>query len=119
MAFKKAEQLKHGGKFLFFGKQGCGKSYAGLTFPGIAALDSETGLADYVKKDITIGDKKYNNVLFVDQTSDLEDLEDNLNDLLDGEYDSTVKTFIIDSETKMYSAMQLSCLSVAEKQARK
>jgi len=119
MAFKKAEKTKHGGKFLVYGKPSCGKSYFGLTFPKIAALDSETGLSDYINKDIEIGDKKYNNVVFVDPTSNLEDLEENLDTLLDGDYDKDVSTFVVDSESKIYSAIQLSCLSVAEKQARK
>lgn len=119
MAFKKAERSKHGGKFLFYGKQGCGKSYAGLTFPRIAAIDSETGLADYEDKDIEIAGKTYNNLVFVDRTTDIEDLEENLEALLDGEYDDQVSTFVVDSETKLYAAEQLGCLEVAEKQARR
>ena len=46
MAFVKASKTRHGGKFLYYGKTGCGKSYSALTFPRIAATDSETGLAD-------------------------------------------------------------------------
>lgn len=119
MAFKKAVSVKHGGKFLAYGKSGCGKSYFGLTFPKIAAIDSETGLSDYINKEIEIAGNKYSNVVFIDATSSLEDLEDNLDALLDGDYDDEVGTFVIDSETKLYASLQLSCLSTAEKQARR
>lgn len=119
MAFKKAERTKHGGKFLFYGKQGSGKSYAALTYPNIAAIDSETGIADYEGRDIEINGKKYNNLVFVDRTANIEDLEENLESLLDGDYDNDVNTFVVDSETKLYAAEQLGCLEVAEKQARR
>lgn len=119
MAFVKASKTRHGGKFLYYGKTGCGKSYSALTFPRIAATDSETGLADYIDRDVTIAGKNYNNVVFVDSSSNLEDLEDNLDALLDGEYDDDVSTYLIDSESKLYSAMQLACLNTAEKQARR
>jgi hypothetical protein len=118
MAFKVAVREKHSGKFLIFGEEGSGKSTFGLTFPKVGALDSEAGLTDYVGKDITVGDKKYNNVVFVDPTSSLEDLEDDLDSLLDGEYDDKIKTFIVDSETKLYQTMQISCLDVEEKRAK-
>lgn len=119
MAFKKAERSKHGGKFLFYGKTTSGKTYAALTFPRIAEIDSEAGASDYENKDIEIDGKTYNNLVFVDRTTDIEDLEENLEALLDGEYDGQVDTFVIDSETKLYAAEQLGCLEVAEKQARR
>lgn len=119
MAFKKSEKSRHGGKFLFYGKPGCGKTYAALTYPKIAEIDSEAGSADYEGRDIEINGKKYNNIVFVDRTTDISDLEENLDTLLDGEYDDEVSTFVIDSETKLYAAEQLGCLEVAERQARK
>lgn len=119
MSFKKAERTKHGGKFLFYGKPGCGKTYAALTYPRIAEIDSEAGTSDYIERDITIGEKTYNNLVFVDRTTDIEELEENLEALLDGEYDNQVDTFVIDSETKLYAAEQIGCLEVAEKQARR
>ena len=119
MAFKKAEKTKTGGKFLFYGLEACGKSYAGLTFPKIAAMDSETGLAFYEDRDIEIGGKKYNNLVFIDRTSDLDELESNLDALIDGEFDGQVETLMIDSETKFYGTMQIGAMEVEEERARR
>ena len=54
MAFRKPAKTKIGGKFLTYGFTGEGKSYFGLTFPKIGAIDSETGLAFYEDTDIEI-----------------------------------------------------------------
>lgn len=119
MAFKKAKKSNTGAKILAYGLEASGKSWFLLTCPKVAAMDSETGLAFYEEKDIKIGDNTYNNLVFVDRTADLDTLEENLDALLDGEYDDEVETFGIDSETKFYGTMQIGAMEVEEERARK
>lgn len=119
MAFKKAEKSNTGAKILGYGLEGSGKSWFLLTCPKVAAMDSETGLAFYEDKDIRIGDKTYNNLVLVDRTADLDTLEENLDALLEGEYDGQVETFGIDSETKFFGTMQIGAMEVEEERARK
>lgn len=116
MAFRKAGAKKIGGKFLIYGYTGSGKSQFGLTFPKIGAIDSETGLGFYEGKDIEIGGKTYNNLIFVDTTADLDELEEDLDSVLDGETD--ISTLLIDSETKFYNTMDIGCTEAVEKKAK-
>lgn len=116
MAFRKPVAQKIGGKFLAYGLTFEGKSWFGLTFPRIAAIDSETGLAFEEGKDITINGKKYNNLVLVDTTSDLDTLEENLDLIIDGDVDCD--TLLIDSETKFYNTMDISATEVEERKAK-
>lgn len=45
--FREAKAAKIGGKFLSYGESGSGKSTFQLTFPNVACIDSETGVAHY------------------------------------------------------------------------
>ena len=117
MGFRKPRKVKIGGKFLAIGATNVGKSQFGLTFPKIGAIDSETGLAFYEDTDIEIGGKKYNNLELVDTTSDLDDLEEALDAILDGEYDN-LETLLVDSETKFYITMDIGATEVEEKKAK-
>lgn len=119
MGFRKAATKKIGGKFLVFGQTGEGKSWFTLTFPKVGAIDSETGLAHYEGKSITIGEKQYNNLVFVDNTADLDELESDLDELLDGEYDGQIETLTVDSETKFYNTMQVGATEVEERRTKK
>ena len=56
--FRKAREAKIGGKFLAYGYEGSGKSWFALTFPKVACIDSETGIAHYEGKDITLANGK-------------------------------------------------------------
>lgn len=116
MAFRKPSEKRIGGKFLVYGFTHEGKSWFGLTFPNIGAIDSEAGLAFEEGKDIEIGGKKYNNLALVDTTSDLETLEENLDLIIDGEID--IDTLLIDSETKFYNAIDIGATEVEERKAR-
>lgn len=118
MSFRKAGNKKVAGKFLVYGDTSCGKSCFGLTFPDIAAADSEHGLIHYEREPIVIGGKTFNNLQMVDDTSDVETLEEDLDAILSGEMPE-IKTFVIDSETKFYSAMQIGAMTVEERRARK
>lgn len=120
MSFREAKAAKIGGKFLVYGESGSGKSTFQLTFPKVACIDSEAGVAHYEKKDITINNgNTYNNLLMVDNTSDLDELEEDLDNFLAGEYDGKIETLSIDSETKFYGTMQVGAQEVEEKRARK
>ena len=116
MAFRKPRATKIGGKFLVYGFSGEGKSYFGLTFPKIGAIDSETGLAFYEDTDIEINGKTYNNLAFVDTTSDLDELEEDLDNIIDGDVD--IETLLIDSETKFYNTMDIGATEAEEKKAK-
>ncbi len=117
MAFRKAKSSKIGGKFLAYGYEGSGKSWFALTFPDVACIDSETGIAHYEGKDITLANgKTYNNLKLVDDTSDLDDLEDDIDEIMDSD---DIQTLDIDSETKFYATMQVGATEVEEKKARR
>ena len=104
MAFRKAQAARIGGKFLSFGETSSGKSTFQLTFPKVACIDSETGVSHYEGKTITLNNgKSYNNLVLVDNTADLDVLEEDLDAFLDGEYDGQIETLSIDSETKFYN----------------
>lgn len=120
MAFREAKAAKIGGKFLAYGMEGSGKSMFQLTFPNIACIDSEVGVAHYEGREINLNNgKSYNNLKLVDNTSDLDELESDLDDFLSGEYDDKINTFSIDSETKFYNTMQIAATEVEERKARK
>lgn len=116
MAFRKPVETKIGGKFLVYGLTHEGKSWFGLTFPKVAAIDSEAGLAFDEGKDIIINGKKYNNLVLVDTTSDLETLEEDLDAMIEGEIDCD--TLLIDSETKFYNTMDIGATEVEERKAK-
>lgn len=120
MSFRAAKEAKIGGKFLSYGESGSGKSTFQLTFPKVACIDSETGVAHYEGREIELNNgNKYNNLVMVDNTSDLDDLEEDLDAFLDGEYDGKIETLSIDSESKFYSVMQVGAQEVEERRARK
>lgn len=118
MAFRKSSSVKIGGKFLATGESGSGKSYFTLTFPRIGAIDSEVGLAHYENREIEIGGKKYKNLEFVDNTADLDEIESDLDDILNGEYDDKIDTFAVDSETKIYNNMTTGATEETERKAK-
>lgn len=120
MAFRDAKKAKIGGKFLAYGDTGSGKSYFQLTFPKIACVDSETGVGFYEGVEIKLNNgKSYNNLINVDTTADIDTLEEDLNALLDGDYDGKIETFSIDSETKIFNTLQTAALEVEENRTRR
>jgi hypothetical protein len=116
LMFRKPKKAKIGGKFLVYGMSNEGKSLFGLTFPKIGAIDSETGLAFYEDEPITIAGNTYNNLEFVDTTSDLDELEEDLEGIIDG--DVEIDTLLIDSETKFYNTMDIGATEAEEKKAK-
>ncbi len=114
--FRKPRENSIGGKFLISGFTHEGKSWFSLTFPKIAAIDSEAGLAFEEGKNITIAGKKYNNLVLVDTTNDLDTLEENLDAIINGEIDC--ETLLIDSETKFYNAIDIGATEAEERKAK-
>lgn len=116
MAFRKPATKRIGLKVLVTGQTGSGKSVFGLSFPKIAALDSEAGLALYE------GDSVYGaNLVAINNTMSVADMEEGIDDVADMIEDdpTSVSTMIIDSETKFYQNLQHSALEVEEKRARR
>lgn len=116
MAFRKPSTKKIGLKVLVTGQTGAGKSLFGLSFPKIAALDSEAGLALYE------GDSVYGaNLVAVNNTMSVSDMEESFEEIEEMVEDNPeeINTLIIDSETKFYQNLQHSALEVEEKRARR
>ena len=109
--FKLAEETKSGLKVLCFGESGVGKTMFSLSFPISAAIDSEDGMGHYRNK------TKFPNLKYIFNTTSAEHVEEALEEI-EEEHINEIKTFIIDSETKIYENLQLSGLNVAEKRAR-
>lgn len=107
--FKKVEETKSGLKVLAYGGTGTGKTTFALTFPEIGAIDSEDGMAFY---------KNNPNLKHILNTTSADEVEEALEEIEDELLDE-IKTFVLDSETKIYENLQLSGLNVAEKRARR
>lgn len=117
MGFREAKKNKVGGKFLAYGFEGSGKSWFALTFPNVACIDSEVGVAFYEGEEITLANgNTYNNLKLVDDTSDLDTLEDDLDYVMESD---GIDTLSIDSETKFYETMQIGATEVEERKARR
>lgn len=106
--FKSTEEDRCGLKVLAYGSTGVGKTCFSLTFPDIAALDSEAGMSFY---------KKNPNLKYILNTTSAEEVEEAL-DEIENELIDNIKTFVVDSETKIYENLQLSGLNIAERRAR-
>lgn len=113
MAFRKPEAHKVGIKVLIWGKKGVGKSRFLLTFPSIAVIDAETGLAFYEGKDIG------KNLKLVSNTQSFKELEDDMDTIREDHKELGIETFAIDSETKVYENIQETVMAVEEKRARR
>ena len=104
--FRKPAQAKMGLKVLAYGGFGVGKSTFGLTFPNIAAIDSEAGLSRYEDNE---------NIVQIVNTSSVDDVDLAIEEI--EENTDSIQTFLIDSETKIYDTMQVSAMEVEERRA--
>lgn len=110
--FKTPEEVKSGLKFLIYGATGTGKTWFALSFPEIVGIDTEDGWARYVNKPVG---KNIKHILTSSSSTDLEDALDEI----DEELVDSVKTFVLDSYTKIYENQQFALQSLAEKRQRK
>lgn len=111
--FRKPAKKKIGLKALVVGERGVGKTRFALTFPDIAALDSENGMTFY--EDTEDG----KNLKLVANTQSFYDLEDSIDEIADVADDEGIKTIVIDSESKFYANIQETIMNVEEKRARR
>ena len=111
--FRKPSSAKKGVKVLVYGYQGTGKSIFGLSFPNIAAVDTEAGLSFY--EGATAG----KNLKLIQNTQSYKDLEDAIREVIDNNDDLGVNTFVVDSMTKVKENMEETVLEVDRKRARK
>lgn len=107
--FKKAEETKSGLKVLAYGATASGKTTFALTFPEIVAIDTEDGMAFY---------KNNPNLKYILNTTSADEVEEAL-DEIENELLTDIKSFALDSMTKVYENQQLSGLNIAEKRARR
>lgn len=117
MAWRKPSTKRVGLKVFAMGETSSGKTFFGLTFPNIALIDSEAGASFYENKAITIGDKRYQNIVVVDTTADLDSLEENLDSIIEGDVEG-IDTIIIDSETKFFVNAEIGITEVEERKAK-
>lgn len=110
--FKSPETVKSGLKFLIYGATGTGKTWFALSFPDIVGIDTEDGWARYIKKPIG---KNIKQIVTTSSAADLEEGLDEINEELLGK----VKTFVLDSYTKIYENQQFALQNLAERRARK
>lgn len=107
--FKKAEETKSGLKVLAYGATASGKTTFALTFPEIVAIDTEDGMAFY---------KNNPNLKYILNTTSADEVEEAL-DEIENDLLPEIKSFALDSMTKVYENQQLSGLNIAEKRARR
>ena len=114
---KEACNVRRGLKMLVYGKTGSGKSVFSSTFKNSYILDSEQG--SYGGEDKIVNGKTYNECIFVEDATDIDSLQDALQDLIDGDSElEDVQTLIIDSETKFYNIIEAGADAVIEKRAK-
>jgi hypothetical protein len=110
--FRKPASRKQGLKVLFYGENGSGKSWAALTFPDNAVVDSESKIG------VNENNPKFkDNIVGIADTSNYYDALELMDDILKNP--KQCKTFTVDSYTKIYNAIQVACMEVEEDRARK
>lgn len=108
---RKKQERKQGLKILAYGVNGSGKSVYGLGFPEVAILDAEAKVGVYESSE-----KHGKNIIAVADTSNYYDTLDVLEEVINTR---ACRTFMIDSETYVYEAMQVSAMEVEEERAKK
>lgn len=108
---RKKQARQQGLKILTYGENGSGKSVYGLSFPQVGALDAEAKMGVYENSE-----KFGKNLLVVADTSDYYDALSVLEEVIGG---SVCRTFMVDSETYIYEAMQVSAMENEEERAKK
>lgn len=111
--FRKPTESKKGVKILVYGYQGSGKSNFALSFPNIAAVDTEAGLSFYEGTDVG------KNLKLIANTQSYKDLEDMFEEVSENYEELGIKTFLVDSMTKVKENMEETVLEVDRKRARK
>lgn len=108
---RKKQERQQGLKILAYGVNGGGKSVYGLGFPEVAVLDAEAKIGVY-----ETSEKHGKNIVAVADTSNYYDTLSVLEEVISTK---ACKTFMVDSETYIYEAMQVSAMEVEEERAKK
>lgn len=112
MNFRTPKKVKLGAKFLVYGTTGSGKSLFMLGFPQIAAIDSEAGLAFYEGRECA------SNLSIISNTQSYKDLEDAIDEIKDNFEELKIKTFAVDSVTKIRENLEETIMTLDEKRER-
>lgn len=113
MAFRKPAEVRLGAKVLVFGKKATGKSWFLLSWPGIAAIDAETGLAWYEGKEVG------KNLVAISNTQSFREMEDDAEEIADNYEELGVKTFAIDSVTKIKENLEETIMVIDERREKR
>lgn len=113
MAFRNPQAMKLGAKFLIYGTSGSGKTCFMLGFPGIAAIDTEAGLSFYE------GTEEGKNLKLVSNTQSYKELEDDIDTIRDSYKDEGIKTFAVDSNTKVKENLEETIMTIDERRERR
>lgn len=108
MPFVKPEKKQEGTKFLFYGTAGSGKTPTGLSFPGIALVDSDSGSNFYDLSNVKLATSSLS---YKDLADDLDELE------MDEDLFESIKTFTVDSLTRFHETMSIAMNKIAENRA--
>lgn len=110
--FRKPQSRKQGVKILIYGTDGVSKSATALGFEKIAIIDTESKIGVYENHPV-FG----KNLADIADTSEYYEVLDIAEEVIKNA--DSYKTFIIDSETNLYEAMQVSMMELEETRARK
>ena len=113
MAFRKPGEIRLGGKFLSYGRKATSKTTFLLSFPKIAAIDAEAGMSFYE------GKPKGKNIVLVSNTQSFKDFEEDLDDIAENYEEYGVKTFGLDSATKVKENLEETIMTIDEKREKK
>lgn len=111
--FRKPAEKRIGAKFLAYGKKSTGKSQFLLSFKGVAAIDAETGLAWYE------GTELGKNLVAISNTQSFREMEDAAEQIAENFEEMGVKTFGIDSVTKIKENLEETIMVIDERRERK
>lgn len=113
LAFRKPLEAKVGAKALAFGKKSTGKTKFLLSWPGVAAIDAEMGMSWYE------GTEDGKNLVLVSNTQSFKEMEDDAEEIGEAFEDLGVKTFAIDSVTKIKENLEETIMTIDEKREKR
>ena len=113
MAFRKPLESKVGAKALIFGKKSTGKTKFVLSWPGVAVIDAEMGVAWYE------GTPDSKNLIEVSNTQSFKEMEDDAEYIAENFEKLGVKTFAIDSVTKIKENLEETIMTIDERREKR
>lgn len=108
---RKPQSRKQGVKILIYGTDGVSKSATALAFPKLAVIDTESKIGVYENHPV-FG----KNIVAIADTAEYYEVCEIAEEVIKAKEYST---FLIDSETNLYEAMQVSMMELEEQRAKK